>query len=384
MAKRVWILGAPDPEMEAIESLLRECGETVIYATSEDGRRVHPSNAYRCPVPEVPEDSTVYAVECIGELPEEWARIDHHRAGDPGFGRPPKDFMAASSIGQVIAELATIRWWREETPEGKVYFPWEIPIEPAGWRTLPGGSHHDHDSKWGIDEIGEYTEDAYGESGDALVKEMVEEGGYYHVPSIGWVYVVSRGGFELGVSVDAIVIPDRFVLCAAADHCLAAAYRGDCPGVDPDALMRWRVETRAAFQGRLAEDVLADIARARETLRAAPLVELSEPLACEYHGATYEPGCGACSHSVVYDLRGDSVPELPEAASREGVAYLATVADRDGRRRVVLGGNASPEVVRAFMDTWAPGQGLVDLYGDPARGFAGGYMTRPDDERAST
>jgi hypothetical protein len=37
-------------------------------------------------------------------------------------------------------------------------------------------------------------------------------------------------------------IPQRYVLAAAADHCLAAAYRGECHGVDPDALMRWRVE----------------------------------------------------------------------------------------------------------------------------------------------
>src|SRR5690606_131322 len=209
---RVWILGAPDPEMELIERLLRKCGESVVYATDALGYRVHPGNAYRCPTPEVPEGSTVYAVECLDVLPEGWVRIDHHRPGDPGYGRPPEEFLEASSIGQVIAELATMRWWREETPEGKVYFPWEIPIEPAGWRTLPGGSHHDHDSTWGIDEIGEYSEGYGEESGDAFVKEMVEEGGYYHVPSIGWVFVASRGGHELGGCVDAIVIPDRFVL----------------------------------------------------------------------------------------------------------------------------------------------------------------------------
>ena len=386
MTDRIWILGASDPEMEAIESLLRECGEHVAYAVDARGERVRGGEAYRAHVAlsEVP--SAIYLVEChvdvdaaiddIGGTDRviDVRRIDHHRPGDPGYGRPPQEFMAASSIGQVIAELAIMRTWREETPEGKVYFPWEIPIKLAGWRTLPGGSHHDHDSTWGIDEIGEYTEDAYGESGEAFVKEMVEEGGYYHVPSIGWVFVASRGGHELGGSVDAIVIPDRFVLAAAADHCLAAAYRGECPGVDPDALMRWRVETRAAFQGRSVEELLADVERAREALRAAPLVELSEPRACEYHGATHEPGCGACAHAVVHDLRGRDVPELPEAAAREGVAYLATVADRDGRRKVVLGGHTTPETVRAFMAEWAPAQGVVDIYGDPARGFAGGYL----------
>lgn len=29
MSTRTWILGAADPEMQAIESLLRECGERV-------------------------------------------------------------------------------------------------------------------------------------------------------------------------------------------------------------------------------------------------------------------------------------------------------------------------------------------------------------------
>ena len=46
MNERLWILGAPDPEMVMIESLLRDAGETVVYATV-DGERVHPGNAYR-------------------------------------------------------------------------------------------------------------------------------------------------------------------------------------------------------------------------------------------------------------------------------------------------------------------------------------------------
>jgi len=142
---------------------------------------------------------------------------------------------------------------------------------------------------------------------------------------------------------------------AAADHCLAAAYRGECPGVDPDALMRWRVKTRAAFQGRSAEELLADVERARAALREAPSIDL---------------GAGAS----VRDMRDTFVPELPEAAVRDGVAYLGVVTDRDGCRKVVLGGHTTPETVRTFMDQWAPAQRLVAIYGDPARGFAGGYL----------
>src|SRR5690606_3670863 len=151
------------------------------------------------------------------------------------------------------------------------------------------------------------------------------------------------------------IIPQRYVFAAAADHCLAAAYRGECPGVDPDALMRWRVEARAAYQGRPVAELLEDVEQSRARLRAAPVVALGERLTAR-------------------DLRGEHVPELPEAAVREGLAYLATVADRDGRRKIVLGGHAPAEMVRAFLESWAPSRGLIDLYGDPARGFAGGYV----------
>src|SRR5690606_34294520 len=110
---------------------------------------------------------------------------------------------------------------------------------------------------------------------------------------------------------------------------------------------------RAAHQGRPVAELLEDVEQARARLRAAPVVTLGERLAA--------------------DLRGEHVPELPEAAVREGLAYLATVADRDGRRKVVLGA-ADAEMVRAFLESWAPREGLVDIYGDPARGFAGGYV----------
>lgn len=136
---------------------------------------------------------------------------------------------------------------------------------------------------------------------------------------------------------------------AAADHCLAAAYRGECPGVDPDALMSWRAQSRAAFQGRSVESVLADVDAARARLRAV------------------------IGPEGFADLRGESIPELPEAAAREGIAFLSTVRDRDGREKVVLQA-ASPELVSRFLaGEIVPG--LTGFYGDPARGFAGGYLS---------
>src|SRR5690606_24115507 len=144
------------------------------------------------------------------------------------------------------------------------------------------------------------------------------------------------------------IIPPPYIFAAAADHCLAAAYRGECPGVDPDALMRWRAESRARFQRRPVEAVLADVERAREALMDAPVVRLSpepwEP-AGGVHGRT-----GACWQSggpdpsartdacyamgdplAVVDMRGQYIPELPEAAAREGVCFIASITERDGR-----------------------------------------------------
>lgn len=311
MRHRIWVLGAPDPEMELIESILRACGEHVEYATVwRDGvrRRVTPAEAYAADV-EIGEGlrglrATAYMVECapavlVGSSVDgiDWAgeavTIDHHRPGDPGYGRPPSEFLPASSIGQVLAIL------RGHIP----------PFFDGGeWITSDGGEPRD------------------------------------------------VGGSLIGMPY-AERVPHEIVLAAAADHCLAAAYRGECPGVDPDELMRWRVETRAAHQGRAVEDVLSDVERAREALREAPVVYLADGINAR-------------------DLRGPAIPELPEAAARDGLAYLATVADRDGRQKIVLGGHTTPETVEAFMRVWAPAQGLTDIYGDPARGFAGGYLAK--------
>lgn len=144
-------------------------------------------------------------------------------------------------------------------------------------------------------------------------------------------------------------------IIAAADHCLFAAYAGRCPGVDPDDLLEFRLESRAAFQKRSVEELKLAVASTIEALKTANRVELS-------------PGI------IVADMRRD-VPydELPEAAARAGVGYLSgPLVGPDGRKKYTVSG--PPEAVRGFMETWAPAQGLLEVYGDPARGFAGGYL----------
>jgi hypothetical protein len=80
------------------------------------------------------------------------------------------------------------------------------------------------------------------------------------------------------------------------------------------------------------------------------------------------------AEETVSDLRGQEIPELPEAAVRLGMAFIATPRPGpDGRKKVVLQ-CATPAQLAAWP-AWARAHGLVDLYGgDPARGFAGGYQ----------
>lgn len=267
----LWILGAPDPEMAAIERLLRDDGRRVAYAVGPDGHRVHPGNAYQA-AGATPDGATlaelldqgerIALVECGGPSidPDCWVRIDHHRPGDPGYGRPPAEYWPASSLGQVARMILT----------------------PA--------------------------------------------------PSVR----------------DA---PTELLLVAAADHCLGAAYQGECPGVDPEALMAWRVHERAAFQRRPEAAVLADVQHAMAVLQAAP--RLAGPL------------------GGVADLGAGSVPEAPEAAARLGQPFQAIVADRDGRTKCVVQ-VAPPDIVAAWLaEHRAAGH---ETYGDPTRGFAGAYL----------
>ena len=330
MSSRLWILGSPDPEMVAIESLLRECGETVAYAVDGRGERARGADAYRAHCEAARGyTGTVYTVECAvdvldadvsGSVDCDCAviRIDHHSPGDPGYGRPPAKFLAASSLGQVIAELARL---------GKL----------EEWEAVGGGDD-------GFSYLGEEDIDMAG------------------LDSPAWVV----GGYDDSCQACvSYVVPHDLVLTAAADHCLSAAYRGECPGVDPDELMRWRAESRAKFQGRSVDELLADIERARVVLEGSYSVLLE---GCQY---TPHPTDVAGIHAR--DMRGQHVPELPESGTRYGIAYIADgLPDRDGRKKVVCSGPT--EVVRAFIEHWAPANGLVDMYGDPARGLAAGYI----------
>jgi len=400
VGSRVWVLGAGDPEMAAIEQLLVRCGERVLYALDESGARVHPGNAYRCVPIEDPGVARIYLVECardpshtgqrlMSDAPEGvdpetegyryWneIHIDHHRPGDPGFGKSPSDFLGASSIGQVIRTLVGI---------SSAYSEHRLESNLAALLTEPQQSCDEASRHQCLTLDYDGMQWAQCPHGWELLQDWRDEG--------------DTGGLITWS------IPREFLFTAAADHCLGAAYRGDCPGVDPDELMQWRAESRAAFQGRSVDEVLVDISRAQEALQRAPIIGLCTDAEVEVRDmrdaftittvlvapfsdeATVDAAGVGDAIKIVFGERTEGawdegghhtfvrrgVAELPEAATRLGIGYIAGPLDTpDGRKKITCSG--TPEQVRAFLDNWAPSEGLVDTYGDPERGFAGAYET---------
>lgn len=105
MSKKVFFLGAEDPEMKRIRYILKGEGHTIVQA-KKDGELVHPGNAYEANnSTEIPDGATVFFIECAvkGIIPN--VIIDHHRPGDPGYEKSPEQYWEASSLGQLCRIL---------------------------------------------------------------------------------------------------------------------------------------------------------------------------------------------------------------------------------------------------------------------------------------
>ena len=94
---------------------------------------------------------------------------------------------------------------------------------------------------------------------------------------------------------------------AAADHCLVAAYRGECPGVDPDVVLGHRLSVLASAWSVSLAQAFADVTLARDLLALAPQT-LSDDIGF------------ADLRSIT--LGTDTLRALPEASRHDGVPYL--------------------------------------------------------------
>jgi len=138
-------------------------------------------------------------------------------------------------------------------------------------------------------------------------------------------------------------------ITAAADHCLRHAYEGRCPGVDPSDLAAWRERSRADARGITVKEIQHRIEFATDALQSAPRIHV------------------AGEEIAWFPLSSPLPSEVAEASARLGTAFCYVKRDGDRRKGGIM--SATPHVIRAWMREC----GLKHVYGDPARGFAGGY-----------
>jgi len=162
-------------------------------------------------------------------------------------------------------------------------------------------------------------------------------------PTLGW---------EAGKL--AVVFGEDRLLLAASDHCPTHAFQGRCPGIDVDALRSMRRANAAAFQKKDLESFNAEVDAAVKALMDCPVGMLE---------------------GMPYRIAFEQIPQLNHAQLECGVAVQYTMPGtaRDPRTKVgLLGGE--PALIRAWIESK---HDLLDgVYGDPERGYAGGYIHR--------
>jgi hypothetical protein len=161
-------------------------------------------------------------------------------------------------------------------------------------------------------------------------------------------------------------VPDKDRVLAAMDHCLNAAVKGGCPGI-----VRWRVldiKTRmiAELTGLTEGEVRKMIGRYIDLIRQV--------------NSIHEFG-----YALLFDQKVIIIPDTGIGYTAEyltaqvagvvqGVPIIICSRENEGDMlRYHFCGDTTPETVEGFVK-WAKDlKGLIRIYSNPQRGYAGGY-----------
>lgn len=198
LRKIKFILGAMDPEMELIKTVLDTVGAKYEFA-KVNGVLVNPTNAYNCDNT-LNEAEKICFIECRNPKIIEFISIDHHNKGDYGYKLGADKFLEASSIGQLLSFL--IQNFEKE---------FEL-----------------------LDFVGFISKESYGF--------------YFDIKLNMWVY---------GCGTISYIIKKEIVFVAAIDHCSAEAYKGNCLGICVDQLMNDRIHSLSSNL-QIAKEVLKE------------------------------------------------------------------------------------------------------------------------------
>jgi hypothetical protein len=175
---------------------------------------------------------------------------------------------------------------------------------------------------------------------------------FWEASSIGQIYKL----LDLGTP------PQEHLTLAALDHCMVHARRGNCPGVDPEMLKlvsRQHIAIRKKVGQKEVESCIHEM---REVITASPVILMGEQ---EVSDITNVPlGVG---YSLEYLCTQEALADLHKAA------LIRTKNKAAHPDKVLICGASTKETIKFFMEVWAIDNGLIDIYGVPERGYAGGY-----------
>jgi hypothetical protein len=139
---------------------------------------------------------------------------------------------------------------------------------------------------------------------------------------------------------------------AAMDHCYCAAVQDKCPGVSGKEVLHKKMD----------EIMKSTIA----TLQRSPIVKIGK---VDVFLLEENTGIGYTASYLMAQV----------AAVSLGIPLLIPSYDeKEGKEKLNLCGSVSEETVTCFMEQWAPKNGWgLDIYGNPARGYAGAYRLDP-------
>ena len=198
MDNTLFVLGAHDPEMAKIESILRLLGYQFVYALDGEKRSIV-SSAYSSTHFNVFNLNIVY-IECDSIYDnDKMVFLDHHKEGDYGYLLDYNDFIEASSLGQFFKYILI------------------------------------HDFYYVVS-ILNLKVDSF--------KRSYKEVMYFN--NDNW-YLDTKEG--------TVIIPEDIVLLSGIDHCLSDAYKGKCKGIDKDLLFEIRISQLSSNLNMNIEDI---------------------------------------------------------------------------------------------------------------------------------
>lgn len=154
----------------------------------------------------------------------------------------------------------------------------------------------------------------------------------------------------------------RLHLIAAIDHARFWAVRGECPGIAAEDAQHESKRQIAESFGVSPFAVEALTRSYYDVLAKSPTIRIGGRPVKDVR--QYDLGDGYSFDFLV----------LQEAAMLLGTPYIA-LQKWSGGAKVFLNRVDDPTTVEAFMNEWAPREGLTNIFGVPLRGYAGGTVS---------